>query len=130
MTVSSISDPSCGKLTAKKAEQLFKSVIASEPVLKEAELDDFAGLPANVEHFVRKWRCMAVLATKDGAFYQELSDDPSKAETFAPTVNMLHEFADLLREAAKMADCVSTRVMVAGCGHKDFVQWMEADISA
>ena len=72
---------------------------------------------------VRPWRLAALLATKDGAFFNELANDPEKAKAFAPTASVLRGFAERMRMVAKLAECAAARVLVAGCNHEQFSTW-------
>lgn len=125
MTDSIVSDTTPGGLTEEDSEKLFKDVLACEPAMAIEMLDEFADLPRSNERFGRQWRSTAVLATKGGDFYRKLSDDASMAKVMAPMVYILTDFAKVLREAAELADRVAARVMIAGCGHEDFIEWMK-----
>jgi hypothetical protein len=110
--------------SAAELDALYESVLHCRPVIREDEAHRLADLVFDKEHIVREWRLTALLASKGGAFYKELSEDSEKAQALAPAVEPLIGFAKLLRDMANFADCVSARVMTAGCNHDRFVDWM------
>jgi len=71
------------------------------------------------------WRMTAVLAGKDGEFFRGVAENEEVAKTFANVVVPLHNFAEMLRKVAELADCAASRLMVAGCNHENFNEWME-----
>lgn len=110
-------------------EQLYRSVMTCEPALEPDQLDRVANMVMDQEVTGRPWRLAALIASKDGAFYEELANDPEIARALAHTVMPLQSFAERMRGMADLAECAATRLMVAGCNHKDFNTWTteEAD---
>ncbi len=104
-------------------DAIYERILSCEPALPPNEMEQMADLVFSNERVVRQWRFTAMLASKEGAFFRELSEDAEKAKVFAPTVETLKVFATLLREVAKLADCAAARVAVAGCNHQQFLVW-------
>jgi hypothetical protein len=72
------------------------------------------------------WRLTALITSKGGAFFKELSESEEQAKALAPTVDTLRAFSERLQMVAKLADTAASRIMVAGCNHENFNEWMEA----
>lgn len=106
-------------------EALYKDVLKCEPAIPPEQLDLLANMVRDNESVGRPWRLTALIASKDGAFFTELSESEEKAKALAPTVDALREFSDRLQMMAKLADCAASRIMVAGCNHEDFNEWMK-----
>lgn len=104
-------------------DALYEKVMACEPALAPDQLDRVADMVMDQEATGRPWRLAALLATKDGAFFKDLANDPEKAQALAPTVSMLQDFAERMRGVAELAECAAARVMVAGCNHEKFNAW-------
>lgn len=104
-------------------DALYEKVMNCEPALAPDELDRVADMAMDQEATGRPWRLAALLATKDGAFFKDLANDPEKARTLAPTVSILQDFAERMRGVAELAECAAARVMVAGCSHENFNAW-------
>lgn len=115
------------KLIDEEADAIFNQVMTCEPAVPHDELESLANLVFSKERVVRSWRAAALLGSKDGTFFKELSTDEEQAKVFAAVVDPLRNTAKLLRGMAELMDCVSTRIMVAGCNHQHFNAWMEAD---
>lgn len=105
-------------------EQVYQQVMNCEPEISESELQPLADLVMNNERVVRQWRLTALLASKGGVFFREISQDAEMAKAHAPTVELLEDFASTMRMMAGLADCASSRLLVAGCNHQDFNAWM------
>ena len=104
-------------------DALYQQVMTCEPALAPDQLDKVADMVKDQEATGRPWRLAAFLATKDGAFFKELANDPEQAKALAPTVSVLQDFAERMRGIAEMAECAAARVMVAGCNHEQFNTW-------
>lgn len=104
-------------------DALYQQVMTCEPALAPDLLDAVADMVRDLEATVRPWRLAALLATKDGTFFNELANDPEKAEAFAPTVSVLRDFAERMRMVAELAECAAARVLVSGCNHEQFNTW-------
>lgn len=106
-------------------DALYEQVMQCEPAVPPHDMEMLADLVRNNERVGRQWRLTALLASKGGAFFRELSEDSDQAKALAPTVELLRDFAGLLRTMADLADCASSRVMVAGCNHEQFNEWAQ-----
>lgn len=111
-------------LSMKEANALHRQVTHCKPAIAEGDVDRLADLVFSKERVIRSWRLTALLASKDGGFYKDLSENEKTARALALAVGPLADFAKLLREVADLADCVSSRVAVAGCSHEHFIDWM------
>lgn len=107
-------------------ERIYESVMTCEPALAAQDVSLLADLVGNKPAICRPWRLTALLAGKSGEFYRELATSEPLAQAFAATPDCLRDFAARLREVADLADCVSARVMVAGCNHPRFDEWAAA----
>lgn len=115
------------ELTDDDADAIFNQVMTCEPAVPKDKLEDLANLVFSKERVIRNWRLAALLGSKDGTFFKELSTDEEQAKALAAAVDPLRDAAQLLRGMAEIMDCVSARVMVAGCNHRDSNAWMEVD---
>ena len=104
--------------------QLYEQVITCESAIPQNELEPLADLVGNNERVGRQWRLTALLASKDGAFFREVAENEEKAKALAPTIELLTDFAGLMRTMAELAECASSRLLVAGCNHENFNDWM------
>lgn len=104
-------------------DALYDQVMTCAPALAPEMLDTVADMAIDQEATGRPWRLAALLATKDGAFFKELANDPEQARVLAPTVAALQDFAERMRGVADLAECVAARVAVAGCNHDQFNAW-------
>ena len=111
--------------TEPTVDELYEQVMTCEPALPTEDLDRAADMVRSNEFIGRPWRLTALLATKDGAFFRELSEREDQAKALAPAIEPLRDFAKTLRTMADLAECVSARVLVAGCNHKDFNKWAD-----
>lgn len=109
----------------EELEAIYKGVLNCESAIPPEELDLLADMVRDNEIVGRPWRLTALIASKDGAFFKELSESEEKAKALAPTVDALRAFSDRLQGMAKLADCAASRIMVAGCNHEDFIEWMK-----
>ena len=107
-----------------ESEALYKGVLNCESAIPPEELELLANMVRDNEMVGRPWRLTALIASKDGAFFKELSESEEHAKALAPAIDALREFSDRLQRMAKLADCAAARIMVAGCNHEDFVEWM------
>lgn len=106
-------------------DQLYEQVMNCESAITTSELEPLADLVRNQERVGRQWRLTALLASKNGEFFREVAESEEQARALAPIIGHLHDFAELLRGMADLADCASSRLMVAGCNHENFNDWMK-----
>jgi hypothetical protein len=116
-----------GNVTNRESEldQLFEQVMTCESAIPPSELEPLADLIRNQERVGRQWRLTALLASKNGEFFREVANDEEQARVLAATIGPLEDFSKLLRAMADLADCASSRLMVAGCNHEDFNDWVK-----
>jgi hypothetical protein len=105
-------------------DAIYDQVMHCEAAIAPQDVERLADLVLSNEVVGRNWRLTALLAGKDGEFYRELSEDEGKAEALAPATESLRDFAKLLRQMADLADSASARIMVAGCNHEHFTDWI------
>lgn len=108
-------------------DQIYEQVLNCEFVIPPEDVDRMADMVFSKEKVIRQWRLTALLASKDGAFYRELSENEDQAKTFAPMVEVLNDFARTLRGMADLAECAAMRITVAGCNHEEFNTWMKEE---
>ena len=113
-------------LSEETSRQWFDQVVTCEPALPPEDVKELADLVMDQERVGQQWRLTAVLASKEGEFFRDLSKDADKAQALAPTIDTLLAFAKLLRSVADLADCAAHRVLVAGCAHEHFNEWVAA----
>lgn len=112
---------------AEEMDRLYQQVMNCEPAIVPSELEPLADLIGNNERVGRQWRLTAVLASKDGTFFRDLAENEDAAKALAPTVDLLNDFAKLMRKMADLAECGASRVLVAGCNHVHFNDWLSGD---
>ncbi|AJX82575.1 hypothetical protein [Burkholderia pseudomallei] len=108
----------------KALDELYEQVLHCEPAIAPQDVGPLADLVMNQEQVGRNWRLTAMIAGKGGEFYRELAVNADHAQTFAPVTLCLRDFAKLLRQVADLADSASARIMVAGCNHEHFNDWV------
>lgn len=108
-------------------ERIYQDVLCCQPIVPPSEMEALADLVFSKERLIRNWRLAALVGSKDGEFFRELASDADKAKALAPTVDVLRNAAELLRGMAQVMESVSCRIMVAGCNHEHFNEWMEAE---
>lgn len=106
-----------------RLDALYKGVLKCEPALLPSLLDEVADAVLDNEQIGRPWRLTAVLATKDGTFFDQVSSDADLAKTMASCIDVLDSFSKRLELMKKLADTVTARLMVAGCNHEKFNDW-------
>ncbi len=109
---------------------LYEGVMSCQPFVPPGEMEDIANLVFSKERVIRNWRLAALIGSKDGEFFRELASDANKAQSLAPAVRPLMDAAMLLHSMAEIMTIVSDRIMVAGCNHDRFNEWMEAGVEA
>jgi len=114
-------------LTDQEADAIFEQVLSCKPAISPQDVNPLADLVGSQERVGRQWRLAALLAGKDGSFYRKLSEDAHAAEAMVIAAATLQDFSRLLREMADLAECANTRVMVAGCNHEHFQDWLKED---
>lgn len=107
----------------EQLDQLYEQVMTCESAIPQNELEPLADLVLNNERVGRQWRLTALLASKDGAFFREIAENEETAKALAPSIELLNDFADLMRTMAELAECASSRLLVAGCNHENFNDW-------
>ena len=119
------------KRTTRKSKDseldaLYEGVMTCKPVVDPADMEELADRVFSKGHLIRAWRMAALVGSKDGAFFKGLSTESDQAKALAAFVDPMRSTAELLRCMAKIMDCISTRIVVAGCNHEQFNEWMEA----
>ena len=104
-------------------DAVYEGVMNCRPIVPPEEMEALADLVFSKEKVIRAWRCAALIGSKDGAFFRELSTDEDKAQTLAPIVGALKDAATLMRVMAEIMDSASTRIVIAGCNHEKFNDW-------
>ena len=107
-------------------DTLYEGVMNCEPAIPPADMERVADLVRDNARIGRSWRLTALLASKDGAFYRGVADDAELAQAFAATIGPLQDFAKTLRTVADLADTAHARILVAGCNHEHFNDWVTA----
>lgn len=106
-------------------DALYEQVMSCESAIPEAQLEPLSELVKSNEYVGRQWRLTAFLASKNGDFFHEVSVNAEQAEALAATIAPLRHFAVLMRQMADLADCASSRLLVAGCNHENFNDWVK-----
>jgi len=106
-------------------EAVYQGVLQCESAIHADDVEKLAAIVKNNQRMGIPWRLTAVIASKDGEFFRDVAENEETAKTLVPVIDLLSEFAELLRKVADLADCASTRLMVAGCNHEDFNKWMK-----
>lgn len=123
-------DSARGEPSPAELEALYQGVMDGEPLVHPDELEALRKLAQDAPLTVRPWLFMAYGATREGAFYKELSEDATRMRLLAPLSMILEEFADRMRMVATLSDGVAMRIRVAGCNHPNFDAWREEDPNA
>lgn len=84
-----------------------------------------AGAVKNNEQMGVPWRITAVLASKDGEFFKQVANDAETAKTMATLMDGLTSFSKRLEQMKQLADTVTCRLLVAGCNHEKFNDWVK-----
>lgn len=114
--------PDMTKAEAEKA--LFDAVMNKKPLLTSAESEALAARVESERYMLTPWRLVAEMATKDGAYWRELSQDQGKAEPVLSAVPGLEHFADILSEMAYLTRAMVQCARVAGRTHADAAKWL------
>ena len=114
------------RLTNNKVDAFFEQVMTCEPAVNPADAPMLADLIFSKERMIRSWRAAAMLASKGGDFYRDLSTNAEHAQTWAGVLDPIEGAAKLLREMADIMDCVTARVGIVGCYHERFNEWRKA----
>ena len=107
-------------------DALYAGVMTCQPALLPSLVEEVADAIRDNEQMGRPWRVTAVLAGKDGEFYKQVASDVETAKTMAPLIDVLTCFSKRLEAMKKLADSVTCRLLVAGCNHEDFNDWVQA----
>ena len=116
-----------GSEAGEDLDKVYQDVLCCQPIVLPSEMEALADLVFSKERVIRSWRLAALVGSKDGEFFQELANDADKAKALAPTVDALRDAAGVLRSMAEVMESVSCRIMVAGCNHEHFNEWMESE---
>lgn len=108
-----------------KLDAIYEDVMKCESAIPAGDVDALADIVRNNQRMGIPWRLTAALAGKDGAFFRDVAENEETAKTFATLVDPLRDFAEMLRKVAELADCAACRVMVAGCNHEKFNDWVK-----
>ena len=106
-------------------DAMYESVLNCESAINSDDVEPLADLVRKNELVGIPWRLTAVIAGKDGTFFRNLSEDEGAAKALAPAVDGLYEFSNRLKKMAELAECVASRIMVAGCNHRNFNKWQK-----
>lgn len=106
-------------------EQIYKGVLSCEAAIRPEDVDTLAALLHSNEKIGRSWRLTAVIASKDGSLFRQVSENQETAKVLASLITPLQDFAATLRMVADLTDCAVARVAVAGCNHEHFNRWIE-----
>ncbi len=123
-------DSACSVASPDDLESLYQRVMTCKPLVHPSELDALRNLAEDASLTVRPWLFMAYAATRDGAFYKELSEDATRMRLLAPLSMILEEFAERMHMVAEMSKGAAMRIRVAGCNHEDFDVWRKEDPNA
>lgn len=110
---------------ADDLDRIYEQVMTCEPMIAKEQVDQLADMVFSKEDFIRQWRMTAFLAGEGGPFYADLAENEDKARALAPIAEILTDFSKMLHDMANMAKGASARIMVAGCNHENFTDWMK-----
>lgn len=102
---------------------IYDGVLTCQSAIPKTEIELLADVVRNNGRMGIPWRLTAFLAGQDGAFYREVAENEEKAKALAPNIGALQDFAAMLKKVSELANCVSMRLMVAGCNHENFNTW-------
>lgn len=108
-------------------EAIYQGVMQCASAIHADDVGKLADIVKNNERMGIPWRLTAIIASKDGEFFRDVSESKKTAKTFAPLIDQLRDFAKMLRMVADLADCASSRLMVAGSNHEKFIEWMKQE---
>ena len=96
-----------------------------QPALLPSLVEKVADAIRDNEQMGVPWRITAVLAGKDGEFFKQVANDAETAKTMATLIDGLTSFSKRLEQMKQFADTVTCRLLVAGCNHEKFNDWMK-----
>jgi hypothetical protein len=108
-----------------KLVAIYKGVLACQPALLPSLVEEVADAVLDNQQIGMPWRITAVLAGKDGEFFTQVAEDEEMAKTMAALIDSLTFFSKRLEKMKALADTVRCRLLVAGCNHEDFNDWVE-----
>ena len=106
-------------------DAIYEGVITCQPALLPSLVDEVAAAIKDNEQMGVPWRITAVLAGKDGEFFKQVANDAETAKTMATLMDGLTSFSKRLEQMKKLADTVTCRLLVAGCNHEKFNDWVK-----
>lgn len=106
-------------------DAIYEGVMTCQPALLPSLVDEVAAAIKDNEQMGVPWRITAVLAGKDGEFFKQVANDAETAKTMATLMDGLTSFSKRLEQMKKLADTVTCRLLVAGCNHEKFNDWVK-----
>jgi predicted alpha-1,6-mannanase (GH76 family) len=106
-------------------DAIYEGVMTCQPALLPSLVDEVAAAITDNEQMGVPWRITAVLAGKDGEFFNQVANDAETAKTMATIMDGLTSFSKRLEQMKKLADTVTCRLLVAGCNHEKFNDWVK-----
>jgi hypothetical protein len=106
-------------------DAIYEGVMTCQPALLPSLVDEVAAEIKDNEEMGVPWRITAVLAGKDGEFFKQVANDAEMAKTMASLIDGLTIFSKRLELMKKLADTVTCRLLVAGCNHEKFNDWVK-----
>ena len=106
-------------------DAIYEGVMTCQPALLPSLVDEVAAaIKDNVQMGV-PWRITAVLAGKNGEFFKQVASDAETAKTIATLMDGLTSFSKRLKLIKQLTDTVTCRLLVAGCNHEKFNDWVK-----
>ena len=106
-------------------DAIYEGVMTCQPALLPSLVEEVADAIRDNEQMGVPWRITAVLAGKDGEFFKQVANDAETAKTMATLIDGLTSFSKRLEQMKQFADTVTCRLVVAGCNHEKFNDWMK-----
>lgn len=106
-------------------DAIYEGVMTCQPALLPSLVDEVAAAIKDNEQMGVPWRITAVLAGKDGEFFKQVASDAETAKTIATLMDGLTSFSKRLELMKQLADTVTCRLLVAGCNHEKFNDWVK-----
>ena len=106
-------------------DAIYEGVMTCQPALLPSLVEEVADAIRDNEQMGVPWRITAVLAGKDGEFFKQVANDAETAKTMAPLIDGLTSFSKRLEQMKQFADTVTCRLLVAGCNHEKFNDWVK-----
>ncbi len=106
-------------------EAVYQSVMTCQPALLPSMVEKLSNVVKDNEQMGIPWRVTSVMASKDGEFFRKVANDAETAKTMAAMIDGLISFSQRLEMMKGLADTVINRLLVAGCNHEKFNDWMK-----